>query len=244
MRRCPSCHFWFKPATPGLKACPHCGASHDEATVNESARTVPIARAANWAEAGYFEDLLHRHHVATELVEREQFDAVSGYWQTQIVMLVPESDAARAADLMDAELCRGDTAAPFPRAEMLYDDPEISGPFWRPVIFLLIAGGLAYWATTRGFAGLRHPRAAAPGPREQAAGELWEQLSRSTTPWRQTSRDGTSRLLWRDPTTDALHLKEDLDGDGRYDRWQEFRDGRKTRDVELTPLFSGPDPKF
>lgn len=241
MRRCAACNFWFTPASPEQQACPRCGQAAVETTQSNPARRVPIARAANWAEAGFFEEVLTRHQILPEMVEREDFDALTGCWHTQVVMLVPEADAQRAADFIECELRREDDSRPLPHEVFSPSGLAAAGPFWKPVFFMLIAGGLAYWVTVRGIAGPQQRRAAAP---KRPTTDLWDMLSRSSRPWRQTLTDGSIRLLWRDAGSGSLHLKQDSDGDGRYDRWQEFRDGRKVRDVELTPFFSGPEPGF
>ncbi len=61
---------------------------------------VPIARFRNVAEAGYFaNELSNRHAITTTLTTNEDFDALSGYWNSQFVLSVPEpmSETARLA---------------------------------------------------------------------------------------------------------------------------------------------------
>lgn len=244
MRRCDSCDFWFTPSSSDQATCPRCGQREVDLEPASPTTKVPVARAANWAEAGFFEDLLEHHAIHPEFVERDEFDALLGSWQPRIVMLVSEADAERAADLMEKELGEENDSSP-QSLELL--SPRAStpaGPFWRPVIFLLLASGLTYWVATRVIARPLHRRPAGPGQPGPRTSDLWDEISRSGGPWHQTSADGTRRLLWRDGETRSLHLKEDADGDGRYDRWMEFREGRKVRDLELTPFFSGPEPAF
>ena len=215
--------------------CPECprdrepvekGCSGDERRVPDSVQAeaadrVMIARFQNGAEAGYFADELTREcHVDTEVLARERFDAVHAVWSVDYILLVERPHAERAARLLQSlvDSTGGDSgdiaAGESPRS-------DLPGGVWVPLILTLAAGSIACFGIDR----LEHrPRAPALVVRDaREPPDLWEVLAGTRGTWVQKREGGPGvRELTLDPETHSAQLREDHDGDGRFDREWEF----------------------
>lgn len=227
--------------------CPHCGRSHLSSQCPEcpgdhepvengfsagerrvpdpvhaaAADRVMIARFQNGAEAGYFADELTRAcHVDTEVVARERFDAVHAGWSVDYILLVERPHAERAARLLQSLVeSTGDDGGDGATGESPRSD--LPGGVWVPLILTLAAGSIACFGIDR----LDHrPRAPALVVRDaREPPDLWEVLAGTRGTWVQKLEGGPGvRELTLDPETHSAQLKEDHDGDGRFDREWEF----------------------
>jgi len=229
MSYCPQCG---QPHASGSKLCPACflaeenAAAEDEFGVappsdDEEVRRVAIARFQNGAEAGYFADELTREtHFETEVVARERFDAVHAAWSVDYILLVDRPHAECAARLLQTlvEATGGETEEDVPSESPAADLP---GGIWVPLILTLAAGSIACFGIERLDQRARPPALVVRDPREPP--ELWEILSTARGSWVQKLEGGPGvRELTLDPETRSARLREDHDGDGRFDGEWEF----------------------
>lgn len=229
MSYCPHCG---QPHALSSKLCPEC--SHDQESANSAeepgdavpsddgeGRRVAIARFQNGAEAGYFADELTREtHFETEVVSRERFDAVHAVWSVDYILLVDRPQAERAARLLTTlvEATGGAT-----EEESLPESPasDLPAGVWFPLILTLAAGSIACFGIERLDQRARPPALVVRDRREPP--ELWEVLSATRGSWIQKLEGGPGvRELTLDPDTHSARLKEDRDGDGRFDCEWEF----------------------
>jgi len=230
MSYCPHCG---QPHAANAKLCPECfpdeedGVADDEAAAADPGddsqdRRVAIARFQNGAEAGYFADELTREaHLDTEVVARERFDAVHAAWSVDYILLVDRPHAERAARLLQSlvEETGGATA----EEEVTHESPatDLPGGIWVPLILTLAAGSIACFGIERLDQRPRPPALVVRDPREPP--ELWDILSATRGSWVQKLEGGPGvRELTLDPETRSARLKEDHDGDGRFDGEWEF----------------------
>jgi hypothetical protein len=192
-----------------------------DADHNEAGDRVMIARFQNGAEAGYFADELNREcHVDTDVLARERFDAVHAVWSVDYILLVERPYAERAARLLQSLVeSTGDETG----------DGEVGGPsrsdlpggVWVPLILTLAAGSIACFGIDRLDHRPRPPALVVRDRREPP--DLWEVLAGTRGTWVQKLEGGPGvRELTLDPETHSARLKEDHDGDGRFDREWEF----------------------
>ncbi len=193
---------------------------------------VPIARFRNAAEAGYFADELTRDEAFSAVVDLEEaLDSFGHYWTTRFVLWVPRGHAESAArqlqQLVDAtesdELFAtsdaGEMVEPGAMASHLETEDVAesadSGVNWVPIVLTIAAGSMALWvARSMNEQPKRDVRLAPAGGRQI---DLWERLSTDTEPWVQESAGGRRELsVSRD--RDTAVLREDLDGDGIFER--------------------------
>jgi hypothetical protein len=81
---------------------------------DQSSSWVSIARLSNLAEAGYFESILTAAEIGSRSFEHDEFDAISGCWQTAYILQVHESDSAAAVEQIAQEVDRSlEPQAPF-----------------------------------------------------------------------------------------------------------------------------------
>lgn len=176
---------------------------------------VSVARINNLADLGYFEDLLSRGGIAMRVHERDGLDASGSFYQTTFVVQVPEHEADRASTLMQDEIDRSpDDAVP---SGTTFGIPDPGSPFWRPLAWVMLAGGIACWGSQfLGQNGQPRPDAGGRQTLSQALGEIRQRLQAPVGPGRMQVK------LGRNPDTGRLFLAEDFDGDGRWDRYREF----------------------
>ena len=180
-----------------------------------------IARFQNGAEAGYFADELTREaNVATEVLARERFDAVHAAWSVDYILLVPRPHAERAAGALKTlvEATGGDDGE---ESSSLATGSELSAGVWVPLILTLAAGSIACFGIER-LDQRPRPPALVVGDRRKPP-ELWEVMAAARGTWVQQLDGGRGmRQLTLDPDRRSALLKEDHDGDGRFDREWEF----------------------
>jgi hypothetical protein len=182
---------------------------------------VAIARFQNGAEAGYFADELTRATgVESEVLARERFDAVHAAWAVDYILLVHGPHAERSARTLQGLVeATGDDASE--EAADVAGSSEIPGGVWVPLILTLAAGSIACFGIDR----LEHrPRQGALVIRDRREPpELWEVLGARRGAWVQKLEGGPGvRELTVDADSRSAKLKEDHDGDGRFDREWEF----------------------
>lgn len=232
MPRCPDCG---QLVSVHEDHCPTCRPANDERFPvpalaesvaadddNSEERTVAIARFHNGAEAGYFADeLAHELNLETQVLAREQFDALHASWSTDYVLLVPESDAERAAQALQ-QLVKNTDDDEADHDGLLDSENTTrtaSGPIWVPLILTLAAGSLAYWGVEKVEQRPRPPalvnRDRRPPP------DLMRTLGKLPGPWVQKEGPLT-RELQIHPESNTATLREDRDGDGRFEREWEY----------------------
>jgi hypothetical protein len=221
MKLCPHCRTEVAAPLHASFRCPGCGRLLAD---EEVSRWTSIARLANLAETGYFADLLQGGGVPTNVVHHSEFDALEGHWRTIYLLQVPEDRATLAADTLKRELAVGDEDDGAWRGGN--HEAARRGPtsVWKPVVIILVAGGLAYCA---GRSGVDRPPPARPTHDEfwTAFGDLpAESVFNSHD-------DGVARKLTIDREARTVFLEEDYDGDGRWDRLRMFREGALVSDT-------------
>lgn len=253
MPRCADCGRRF---VGDQETCPACsqplrsrGASADDARAGFAARAsepplnelaagsplVPVARFANAAEAGYFaHELQWRQDVPVQLRVEQDFDALSGFWTTRYLLLVPEADGPSAALLLQRLVEQTDGDDPLPD-EPLGLDPAARlsveeligsrgpaaaarpGVNWVPIVLTLAAGSAAFWGVRKLH---DRPKVNLPvAPVGRHHNELWRTLAAPDGPWalQHDAINGT-RELWIDTQRNVAVIREDADGDGRFER--------------------------
>jgi len=212
---CPGC---ASRSAPGKFDAP--GAAESEGLA-DVARQVAIARFQSGAEAGFFADELCRETgIATDVLARERFDAVHAVWSVDYILLVDRQDAehsARAlASLVEATggECGDDVNDDSPAS-------DLPAGVWVPLILTLAAGSIACFGIER----LDHrprPAALVVGDRREPP-ELWDVLTATQGTWVQHLEGGAgTRELTLDRDGHTARLREDHDGDGRFDREWDF----------------------
>jgi hypothetical protein len=227
MSHCPHCGQTHLLSS---QLCPECHPNHANSETHEDGGVsapgegdcrVAIARFQNGAEAGYFADELTREtQLEAEVVARERFDAVHAAWSVDYLLLVDRPHAERAARMLQTlvDATGGETDE-----ERAPDSPsgDLPGRIWVPLILTLAAGSIACFGIERVDQRARPPALVVRDPREPP--ELWEILAAARGSWVQKieGRRGL-RELTLDPETRTARLREDRDGDGRFDGEWEF----------------------
>ena len=243
MMTCPSCsHTFHGDLHEPPKHCPECGA---KLLREASTDWVPVARLADMADSGYFSDILRQHEIEVRVHGVDEFNALLGLWESAYVLQVRPGDAERAAEVVREELesggeePRGKQADPLTgpvHDESYFQVPSVGGeshdwldqrddsqgaPIWKSVALVLVAGGLAYGV------GQSTARRNAPEVPEGQRDALWQALSQPGETFVTEGPPGVRRYRLRyDLPSDQIHMDEDIDGDGRYDRRQVFERGR------------------
>ena len=171
--RCPDCGRLFRPDEPGSAYCPYCGrrcaddppvpATPDHRDEPLPPDLVPVARAGDLAEAGYFQAVLEKHGIVAYIDTHH--DAVRpGSGTRPVVLLVADAHADRAVELLQVasaedaddldEPAEADDTA---RATPVADD---AWTWWKP---LLVAGAFAVAAALLIRAITSEPAPARPG---------------------------------------------------------------------------------
>ena len=242
MTRCPQCRHELSPVQPPPPICPRCGAdlSPDDAAYP----WVSVARLTDLAEVGYFADLIEADGVSTHIIQHNEFSALDGSSQTVFLLQVPSQDSSATVEKIKRELQQTDSVEDQPetppRAGFLEPRPPVdfSVPppadfpetptggvsVWRPVVLVLMAGGLVYLA---GRAGLDRPKRPVPSGQP-----LWKVLSESNAPLVEQAPSGQpTRRLRHDAASGTIILEVDLDGDGHFDWERHFREGELVQQV-------------
>lgn len=198
-----------------MKLCPHCHTeiSTPAAPEEEALRWTSIARLTNLAETGYLADLISADDLPTNILQHSEFDAVEGAWRTIYLLQVPEDKAAEAAESLkrELELAEEEVGAAWSR-DGAAAERRAAGVSWKPVVLILVAGGLAFYA---GRFGLDRR----PPPARPAQDEL-DSAMNDLPPGIEFRSDagGVRRRLTFDREKRAVLLEEDTDQDGRWDQ--------------------------
>ncbi len=238
MRQCHSCGSLLSVHSP---VCLSCGASEsvvrdaegiqiavDDSqplASNFSGKLVPVARFCNSAEAGYFaDDLEHSAQIDAKLTVQEHFDALTGRWRHDYVLLVDESQAQRAAAHMSSQV---DESAEDDHGidplEPLPDNMPALGLNWVPILLTtLAAGSIAYWGVKKVE---ERPRPPVLGDNHlpQRGDDLWTTVVNADGPWFQQIGDGPGMRVMRAEAAGRIIIQEDHDGDRKIDREYRLR---------------------
>lgn len=222
MKHCQQCQSELSAHHYVSGVCPQCGVDLTKPVEEEGWSS--IARLANLAEVGYFADLLDGQDIASNVRQHNQFNALEGGWQTSYYLQVQQADADRATEAMQRELEEMENAQPWDTQEEV-EEPTFSTGVWRPVVLMLVAGGIAYCA---GRGSLGRP---AMGPASESS--LWQMMTESTRPLESPAGLGEPRRRLRyDDRSNTVLLEEDYDDDGQFDRQRLFRQGELIRDAQ------------
>jgi hypothetical protein len=232
MSCCPECGQLFSGRT---EICPSCASRlaqgefdvpgevelAEDRGAADGARQVAIARFQSGAEAGFFADELCRETgVAAEVLARERFDAVHAVWSVDYILLVDRPQAECSARALAALVeATGGECGDDANDESRVSDLPVG--VWVPLILTLAAGSIACFGIER----LDHrprPAALVVGDRREPP-ELWEVLTATRGTWVQQLEGGIgTRELTLDRDRHRARLREDHDGDGRFDREWDF----------------------
>lgn len=182
---------------------------------------VAIARFQNGAEVGFFADELARQTgLETEVLAREKFDAVHAVWSVDYLLLVDRAEAERAAHILQALVeSTGDEGGD--EVESRTPASEIPGGVLVPLILTLAAGSIACFGIERIDHRPRPPALVVGDARKPP--ELWELLKSARGRWVQRLENGTAtRELSVDAEQGIAVLREDRDGDGRFEQERRF----------------------
>lgn len=195
---------------------------------------MPIARFTNVAEAGFFcHELMYQLSIPVKMAAEENFDALSGHWWSRYVLSVPDGavDQATAAlqQLIEQTSSSEDEAASSrnPRDEdyaPLQEEFEDGiGVNWVPIILTLAAGSVVFWGVRKLH---DNPPAFLAAPIRLQHDELWDYVSEDKpAPFVQELQNGRGhRELRFEPDRKRIVIREDLDGDGRYEKEFSFVD--------------------
>jgi hypothetical protein len=221
MKLCPHCRTEINVPRDASLRCPGCGRRLPD---EELPRWTSIARLVNLAETGYFADLLQTNGVPTNVVHHSEFDAVDGAWRTIYLLQVPENASAEAAEALQRELALGEEESEAWRRGT--EGAARRGPtsVWKPMVLILVAGGLAYCA---GRSGVDRPPPARP-----SHDEFWTAFGDLPAESVFNSQDGgVRRKLTVDRESRTVFLEEDYDADGTWDRLRMYRQGQLVSDT-------------
>lgn len=190
------------------EVCPHCsGQQHS----NDPPAWAVIARLSNLAEAGYFADWLEGEGIPARVHHRHNFSALEDNWNTTFELHVHAAEAERALTILREALSEeadDDTFSvdPDPRRRT---NAFLMG---SPLIWIILAGGLAYVLGRSGWA---------PAQREMQSA-LWHVVAESPPLWSEPRAGQPRRCLRYDAPSGVVVLDLDFDGDGQWDQQQRF----------------------
>lgn len=189
--------------------CPQCGAANP--TVQSDCWS-SVAQLSNLAEAGFFADWLEGEGISARVHHHDSFSALHDTWNTTYELHVPASQAQQAVALL-RDILREENDDEEALPSNVTDGLRLSSFLvGSPVIWIILAGGLAYVLGRSGWA---------PVHREMRSG-LWQVVAESPPLWSEP-RDGQPRRCLRyDKTTGEIILDVDLDRDGQWDFQQRF----------------------
>lgn len=202
--------------------CPNCGRpqNRDDDICPADGTRVPIARFQNGAEAGFFADELTRQTgIEAEVLAREKFDGLHAAWSIDYLLLVDRPESERAARALAALVeATGDEAG---EEESDKAHSELPSGVWMPLILTLAAGSIACFGIERVDHRPRPPALVVGDGRRPP--ELWQLMGAARGQWVQQLDGGPgTRQLILDANSGTAVLREDGDGDGRFEREQRF----------------------
>lgn len=220
---CQTCGRAFEsPSFGENRQCRRCAPGGGD--LDGAPQWVSIARVSNLAEVGYFADLLAGEEIESLVHQRDDFDAVHERWQRTFVLQVPDSDVPRAAAVIESEVSQADAGNENydvdSQSDSQSDHEAATTAPWKPIVLLLLVGGLTYSVT-------HAPRIVPAAPREnQGAAPLWQALSEFKDDLNTGPETLPRRELRYEPLRERHVLDEDFEGDGIIDRRGEYIRGR------------------
>lgn len=177
-----------------------------------------VARVTNLAEAGFLTDELIGRDLEARIYQLEEFSAVTDRWATLYFIRVPDKQAPAAAAWIRQQLA-DDATADDERDSGQFIlstiDQSIEPAFWRPVVLVVLAG-VASFVLGQHFSDQPGRRLPPRSPLSLAVDRIGRPLV--TEP---VAGQPRHRLVF-DRRREAWYLDTDLDGDGQYDRHQQF----------------------
>jgi hypothetical protein len=213
---CPECasRVNLKEYSTGHHRCPYCGGA---APQKHEADWTDVARVSNLAEAGYLTDELLGSEINARIYQLDEFSAVSDRWQTVYLIQVATPSAHDAASRIRQYLAdetpdsEGDSVI----FRLSTHDQSLDPLFWRPVAMIVLAGVASFLLGQR-FSDENLARRPPGNSLSSAVGEIGRPLT--TEPARGKPR---FRLAY-DQRRETWVLDTDHDGNGQYDRRQQF----------------------
>jgi hypothetical protein len=187
-----------------------------------SVNWVSIGRFANLAEVGYFSDVLAKHQIPTNLRQHDEFSATDGRWRAIFILQVPDELTDEAVRLTRAELDEDPTRE---TGGPTYDSDDFTktgsglSALARSVAVVLVVAGLAFYAGQ--FTTVRKEDESASGP------SLLETIAEIGVPLT-TAEDAPKprhRIRFHSHAC-AVLVERDEDGDGQFETYRVFRQGR------------------
>jgi hypothetical protein len=186
---------------------------------------VSVGRFTNLAEVGYFADRFSSWQIPSRTRQHDEFRALDGAWQSVYILQVPDEQAPRAVELIRAELAGEDTApetARWPDSHPKSPVGPSSTGLAKSVVLVIVVGGLAYFAGQAGRPG--QPTGAPTGP------PLWQTLVEIDGTLTSDPRAATAYQVDANRNSETVVIRRDTDGDGRFERWREYKRGQLVRD--------------
>ncbi len=193
---------------------------------------VAVAYFHNAAEAGFFSyELTHQFDIPTRTHVQESFDALSGTWSSRFALCVPIDQTEAAASAIRRHLDGSDQDAAGQEVQHSVSGEEParfsehsvtdSGVSWIPIVLTLTAGSFAFWGMKKI---QMQPKADVRlAPHQLRIDEIWDRLGDREGSWVQKSPNGrVARELIFDRQRQRILLREDRDGDGRFEQLSEF----------------------
>jgi hypothetical protein len=192
-------------------------------TPTDSGDWVGIAKMTNLAEAGFLSDLLDSKGIPAKLDQRDDFSAVDGGWRTSFTLRVPPDHHTRALSFLRDEVAEYHAEE---EADDLWDaEPATILDVLRrqrgvPIVAVVLLMGMVALSAYAAGRASKNPFGEPGIPQA-----LWKAMTDSTQPYFAVWPDGKlQRRLQFDKNKRTLILEVDVDGDGRFDRRQEFRE--------------------
>jgi hypothetical protein len=191
---------------------------NDREPYSEIDGLVTIARFRSAAEAGYFADELEAAEaVRPVLTISEDFDGIRGHWGAVFLLQVPPSDAKRLSQRLRELIAEtGGIETEEEATDLPVELPARSGS-WLPLALAFAAGSAVLFAVQKA-----DRLAAAPARPARVPQELLDRLSEPSGAWVQMLPAGGRRELHID-ARGLLLLREDRDGDGRFEHSFRYR---------------------
>jgi len=209
--------------------CPDCGL---QPTAEKPPAWKSIAQLNNLAEAGFYADFLEGEGFSTRVNHRHDYSALDATWDTSFELQVSADEVTRAfatlqkgieqhEDGRDSDESWGESGASSQRraawagqgsvVQDEFDGRRRSSTLSPPLVWVLVAGGLAY---TLGRSGV--------GPAHHSEQDVVWQAIRHSSPFISEPAEGNPRRCLRyDPAQREFVLEEDQNGDGVWDlQWR------------------------
>ena len=179
---------------------------------------VDVARVTNLAEAGFLTDELVGHDLDARIHQMEEFSAVTDRWATTYFIRVPTEQAPAAATWLREQLAddaTSDADCESNGFRFSTIDDTTDPAFWRPVALVVLAG-VASFVLGQQFSDQQ-------GRRLPNRNTLSAAIDRIGRPLMTEPVGGQPRhRLAFDRRRELWYLDTDHDGDGVYDRRQQF----------------------